>query len=290
MQNIYAHYHRLCSALQNTKFLCIDSASSFNENLSQSKLSSLSQSSFDSNQSLIGSTTNCEHSNDLDNYFASRFGATAESDIEILSNPSISSIEVLDRFSRQSSRKQSEDFRNLLQTQLYVQQHQRQFNKSNDGSSDSPSLEIIGKSTSNSDIEEILDESEPEMQHIEDVIITEADRTVDDNADGGIVNELLLKPNKRQILTGMNLTESSSSGSVTDGSICTTVENRIAEAKTSDLQTLTTNKLLTLMTPAEQRSTDSIEDDLDSTVKMKEASTISNMLEGNFEIAFILMH
>lgn len=265
--------------------MCIDSASSFNENLSQSKLSSLSQSSFDSNQSLIGSTTNCEHSNDLDNYFASRFGAAPESDIEILSNPSISSIEVLDRFSRQSSRKQSEDFRNLLQTQLYVQQHQRQFNKSSDGSSDSPSHEFIGKSTSNSDIEEILDEPEPEMPHIEHVTITEADSTADDTADGAIVNELLLKPNKRQILTGMNLTESSSSGSVTDGSICTTVETRATEAKTSNQQTsLTTTKALTSMTPAEQRPNDSIEDDLDSTVKIKEASAISNMFEGNFKI------
>lgn len=233
---------------------------------------------------MIGSTTNCEHSNDLDNYFASRFGAAPESDIEILSNPSISSIEVLDRFSRQSSRKQSDDFRNLLQTQLYVQQHQRQFNKSSDGSSDSPSLEIIGKSTSNSDIEEILDEPEPKMPHIEHVTITEADSMADDNADGAIVNELLLKPNKRQILTGMNLTESSSSGSVTDGSICTTVE-----AKTSDQQTLTTNTpSLTSMTPVEQRSTDSIEDDLDSTVKIKEASAISNMFEGNFKIDIII--
>lgn len=238
---------------------------------------------------MIGSTTNCEHSNDLDNYFASRYGAAPESDIEILSNPSISSIEVLDRFSRQSSRKQSEDFRNLLQTQLYVQQHQRQFNKSSDGSSDSPSLEIIGKSTSNSDIEEILDEPEPDMPpHIEHVTITAADSAADDNADGAIVNEMLLKPNKRQILTGMNLTESSSSGSVTDGSICTTVENRATDAKMSDQPTnVTTNTALTSMTPAEQRSTDSIEDDLDSTAKIKEPSTISNMFEGNFKIQFI---
>lgn len=62
-----------------------DTASSVNEHISHS----LSQSSFDSNQSLIGSATNA---NDLDIYFSSRIGGPPESDVEILSNPSISTL------------------------------------------------------------------------------------------------------------------------------------------------------------------------------------------------------
>lgn len=190
---------------------------------------------------------------------------------------------MLDRFSRQSSRKQSDDLRNLLQTQLYVQQHQRQFNKSSDGSS--PSLDIIGKSTSNSDIEEILDEPDPittsTTTTVEQVIITEADGTDGDgHGDGIVANELLLKP-KRPILTGMTLTESSSSGSVTD-SVCTAYENQTTDTKIPD-QTITVNMAVTATTPAEQESIQSIDDDLDVTAKTEETSTISTLLGGKIE-------
>lgn len=256
----------------------LDTASSFNENFSQSKLSSsYSQSSFDSNQSLIGSTSNAH---DLDNYFASRFGAPPESDIEVLSNPSISSIEVLERFSRQSSRKQSDDLRSLLQTQLYVQ-HQQHFNRSNDGS-ESPSLDMLIKSTSNSDIEEILDEPHTIDAEIEHITITQTDgddgKMIASN-DEDAVNEMLLKPRK-PILTGMNLTESSSSGSVTD-SVCTAYEN---QSETPKVNEQSTSVLSSTMTPIEQ---DSIkekaadEKELEST-KIEEASTVSNMLGGKF--------
>lgn len=211
---------------KNLYLIAIDSASSFNESLSQSKISSCSQSSFDSNQSLIGSTTNCEHTNDLDSYFASRFGAQAESDVEILSNPSISSIEVLERFSRQSSRKHSDDSRYLLQTQLYVQQHQHQFNKSNDGSDcKSPSIDLLIKSTSNSDIEEILDEPDPTADSIDQFQTDGVAGVGDENVE---INENLLKPYKKHLLPA--LTESSSSGSMTD-SICTRIGNQAHENK-----------------------------------------------------------
>lgn len=248
-------------------------------------MSSYSQSSFDSNQSLIGSTTNCDPTNDLDNYFASRFGAPLDSDVEILSNPSISSIEVLDRFSRQSSRKQSDDLRNLLQTQLYVQQHQRQFNKSSDGSSQSPSLDIIEKSTSNSDIEEILDEPPSNASPVDEATetrfsITAADTMVDGISENIVTNDSLLKPNKRPILTGMNLTESSSSGSVTD-SVCTAYEHQAIETKNFE-QTNTTMVTTTAVSSVEQDSVRSIDDDkdLDETIKTEEVSTISTMLGG----------
>ncbi|XP_055302983.1 serine/threonine-protein kinase 11-interacting protein isoform X2 [Sitodiplosis mosellana] len=270
------------------------SASSFNESLSQSKLSNCSQSSFDSNQSLIGSTTNCEHTNDLDSYFASRFGAPPESDVEILSNPSISSIEVLDRFSRQSSRKQSEDSRYLLQTQLYVQQHQHQFNKSNDGSAcHSPSLDLLIKSTSNSDIEEILDEPDPMTiagDSVDQVTITQADdiTNTNNNNDKAEVNEALLKP-KKPILTGMNLTESSSSGSVTD-SVCTAYEHQAAEGKATE-ETTTSITTMTTMTLAEPESIPIAEEEkkeMESS-KVEEGSMISNMFGGLFNSTNILM-
>lgn len=289
----------------------IDSASSINESLSQSKLSaSYSQSSFDSNQSLIGSTTNCEHTNDLDNYFASRFGAPPESDVEILSNPSISSIEVLDRFSRQSSRKQSEDSRNLLQTQLYVQQHQHQFNKSNDGSDcqSPPSLDLLIKSTSNSDIEEILDEPEPEqpapdasstslIESIDKITITQIDggalATMANNDDDDAVsygktsneiNDALLKPIKKPMLTGLTLTESSSSGSVTD-SVCTAYEHQGAESKAPE-DTMTTSITTSTMTPIEQESIHIAEHEQNETNKTEEVSMISSMLGGELNTIY----
>lgn len=262
-----------------SRITLIDSASSFNENLSQS---AYSQSSFDSNQSLIGSTTNCEHTNDLDSYFASRFGAPPESDVEVLSNPSISSIEVLERFSRQSSRKQSEDSRYLLQTQLYVQQHQHQFNKSNDGSAcQSPSLDLLIKSTSNSDIEEILDEPEPIIESIEQVTITQIDGASSIADDKVEVNETLLKPNKKPILTGMNLTESSSSGSVTD-SVCTAYEHQASDGKGIDESTITTSITTSTMTPVEQEPIHVVEEDKKEmeTSKTEEPSKIASVLGG----------
>ncbi|XP_031624561.1 serine/threonine-protein kinase 11-interacting protein isoform X2 [Contarinia nasturtii] len=269
----------------------IDSASSFNESLSQSKLSNYSQSSFDSNQSLIGSTTNCEHTNDLDIYLSSRFGAATESDVEILSNPSISSIEVLERFSRQSSRKQSEDSRYLLQTQLYLQQHQHQFNKSNDGlDCHSPSLDLLIKSTSNSDIEEILDEPDPSVDSVDQVRITQANETHNANSDHEKieVNETLLKP-KKPMLTCMNLTESSSSGSVTD-SVCTAYEHQAADSKATE-ETTISNIMTSTMTPVEQEQVHipEIEKKETDTSKLEETSMISNMFGGLFNSTNILM-
>lgn len=246
--------------------------------MSQSKISTYSQSSFDSNQSLLGSTTNCEHTNDLDSYFASRFGAQPESDVEILSNPSISSIEVLDRFSRQSSRKHSDDSRYLLQTQLYVQQHQHQFNKSNDGS-ESPSLDLLIKSTSNSDIEEILDENEQTADSIDEIQITAVDGVARNGNEKIEINENLLKPNKKNILTGMNLTESSSSGSMTD-SVRTTYEKQCVESKcVEETVSITASKL-----PITEQETVVSSYEVEAS-RTEEPSSISNKLSGeNFAI------
>lgn len=84
-------------------YFSVGSAGSINESSSCSKISN--NGSFDSNQSVAGSSTS-ERDRDPDVHLSSRFNA--ESDVEILSNPSQSSIEVLDS-SKNSSRKHSEE-------------------------------------------------------------------------------------------------------------------------------------------------------------------------------------
>lgn len=206
------------------------SASSFNESSLNSKIYQ-SQSSFDSNQSLIGSTTNCDQANDLDLYFASRYGAPADSDVEILSNPSISSIEILENFSRHSSRKHSED-RHLQQSMFLPQPNQQQIavhplHRSVDAPEYRSNDNGI-KSSSNSDIEELF--NEPNDNGARDQSSDVADTLTHET----------VKNAKKTILTGMNLTESSSSGSVTD-SVCTAYEHQAADTKSSvDVSTAST--------------------------------------------------
>ncbi|XP_059618813.1 serine/threonine-protein kinase 11-interacting protein isoform X3 [Phlebotomus argentipes] len=149
----------------NTK---LRSAGSINESSSCSKISN--NGSFDSNQSVAGSSTS-ERDRDPDIHLSSRFNA--ESDVEILSNPSQSSIEVLD--SKNSSRKHSEE-RKISHV---------------------PSLETI---TDHSSVKE-----------------------------ASVLAEEKIRPNlaeKKDLIrqTFLNLTESSSSGSITD-SICTAYEH-----------------------------------------------------------------
>lgn len=183
---------------------------------------------------------------------------------------------MLDRFSRQSSRKQSEDSRYLLQTQLYVQQHQHQFNRSNDGSDcQSPSLDLLIKSTSNSDIEEILDEPE---SIDEQITITQIDGTPSATNDKVEVNEALLKPHKKPMLTGMNLTESSSSGSVTD-SVCTAYEHQGTDNKGIE-ETITTSITASTIAPIEPESIHIVEEEKKDMESSKTA--ISSMFGGKF--------
>lgn len=235
----------------------IGSASSFNES---SKISQ-SQSSFDSNQSLIGSTTNCEQTNDLDLYFASRYGHPADSDVEILSNPSISSIEVLDNFSRHSSRKHSED-RHMHQS-LNLQNQQSNvalaLYKSVDAATD-----YGFRSSSNSDIEELVDEPNDDKD----------DHQANDVAD--TLTHETLKNAKKTILTGMNLTESSSSGSVTD-SVCTAYEHQGIDTKNA-IDVTSTSTIV-----------EAGESDEQTPSKADETSTLSTMLGGRC-IAIFWLH
>uniref|UniRef100_A0A6B2EBJ3 Putative leucine-rich repeat protein n=1 Tax=Phlebotomus kandelakii TaxID=1109342 RepID=A0A6B2EBJ3_9DIPT len=145
----------------------IGSAGSINESSSCSKIST--NGSFDSNQSVAGSSTS-ERDRDPDVHLSSRCADRADSDVEILSNPSQSSIEVLDS-SKSSSRKHSEE-RKISQV---------------------PSLETI---TDHSSVRESEEKVRGSLAEKKDLI--------------------------RQ--TFLNLTESSSSGSITD-SICTAYEH-----------------------------------------------------------------
>ncbi|KAJ6649830.1 Serine/threonine-protein kinase 11-interacting protein [Pseudolycoriella hygida] len=160
----------------------IGSATSLNESSSCSKISN-SQSSFDSNQSVAGSS-NCDRDADF------QFNKNGESDIEILSNPSQSSIGIID--SIQSSRKHSEE-RRLSQVEgLDVT-----------GSEYIDNLKLL-----NGAAQTILVNQQTSTQDLENI------------ADGSTVER-----EKKTILSAVHLTESSSSGSVTDSSICTAYEH-----------------------------------------------------------------
>lgn len=174
----------------------IGSATSLNESSSCSKISK--SNSFDSNQSVAGSS-NCDRDAD----FQSKTGTNAgDSDIEILSNPSQSSIEVLDTF--HSNRKYSEERR----------------------VSQIPSLDPITDNSYNS--LHTLVNQQTSTQDLNDSN-TDYDSAIDSGYDTTIVCAETDKQNdndkekKMMILSGIQLTESSSSGSVTD-SICTTYE------------------------------------------------------------------
>ncbi|XP_053666401.1 uncharacterized protein LOC128715519 [Anopheles marshallii] len=185
------------------------SGESFNDSSSVSRISQPG-SSCDSNQSVAGST-NSERDRDAD-----LLGN--ESDIEVLSNPSQSSIEVLDR-GYHPSRKASEERRIAgLET-------------INDCSVDSMRQEsIMGGNLEHADvsaaIQSKLDESlNDTSKHTfgntakesakEDALMAKSTNALKQQASHGT---------KKTFLTNVNLTESSSSGSVTD-SVCTAYES-----------------------------------------------------------------
>uniref|UniRef100_A0A182LZH7 LKB1 serine/threonine kinase interacting protein 1 N-terminal domain-containing protein n=1 Tax=Anopheles culicifacies TaxID=139723 RepID=A0A182LZH7_9DIPT len=198
------------TAVQPQTVLGSKSGESFNDSSSVSRISQPG-SSCDSNQSVAGST-NSERDRDAD-----LLGN--ESDIEVLSNPSQSSIEVLDR-GYHPSRKASEE-RRLTGLETI-----------NDCSVDSMRQDpMVGGN----------------LEHVADVnasIHTKLDESLDDTLKHTFGNvgkesdkeDILMVKNvnaskqqtypgtKKSFLTNVNLTESSSSGSVTD-SVCTAYES-----------------------------------------------------------------
>lgn len=158
------------------------SANSLNESSSCSKITN-SQCSFDSNQSVVGSS-NTER--DLE------FRAN-ESDVDIISNPSQSSIEVLDPNLVQSASRKTSEERRISQI---------------------PNLQTIDnhQSQTQSFIEREFGQLLAEQARAQTVSMQATISNVDATA-------------KAKALAHVQLTESSSSGSVTD-SICTTYEQQ----------------------------------------------------------------
>ncbi|XP_055639724.1 serine/threonine-protein kinase 11-interacting protein isoform X2 [Toxorhynchites rutilus septentrionalis] len=168
------------------------SAGSLNDSSSCSRISQTS-SSCDSNQSVAGST-NSERDRDLD-----LLGN--ESDIEILSNPSQSSIEVLSR-GFIPSRKHSEDNQSIQV-------------KDEETMHDDSATTLISQETSTHDL--MTNPTNSDIPKIEC-----PSNTV--NTDVTLNTTKSVLSQKKSFLTGVNLTESSSSGSVTD-SVCTAYES-----------------------------------------------------------------
>ncbi|XP_031624564.1 serine/threonine-protein kinase 11-interacting protein isoform X5 [Contarinia nasturtii] len=144
----------------------------------------------------------------------------------------------------------------------------------------------LDKSNSHSSI----DEPDPSVDSVDQVRITQANETHNANSDHEKieVNETLLKP-KKPMLTCMNLTESSSSGSVTD-SVCTAYEHQAADSKATE-ETTISNIMTSTMTPVEQEQVHipEIEKKETDTSKLEETSMISNMFGGLFNSTNILM-
>lgn len=163
------------------------SVGSIVESSSCSKISK-SESSFDSNQSVAGSAVG-----DRDTDFQGN-----ESDIEILSNPSQSSIEVLD--SHHSSRKHSEERRNFEVPILPE--------LSSDISLAVPFSALVNRETSTHDLTTQAETTKPKKPKVK--------------------QSAQPKSHKLTSLKNAPLTESSSSGSVTD-SICTAYENQTSD-------------------------------------------------------------
>ncbi|XP_075149395.1 uncharacterized protein LOC142223398 isoform X2 [Haematobia irritans] len=188
-------------SIQDADSNSIGSATSLNESSCSKITTTNSESSFNSNQSLVGSTNT---DRDMD------FRTNGESDVDIISNPSQSSIEVLDNF---ASRKTSEERRishipNLetIDDQSYTQTFlEREFdNMINFAAKDHP--------------EEYI-EKLPREKHVKIQNPSENDES------SRMENGAKMKKSTTSNSTQNNLTESSSSGSVTD-SICTTYEQK----------------------------------------------------------------
>uniref|UniRef100_A0A182K0A9 LKB1 serine/threonine kinase interacting protein 1 N-terminal domain-containing protein n=1 Tax=Anopheles christyi TaxID=43041 RepID=A0A182K0A9_9DIPT len=187
----------------------LESGESFNDSSSVSRISQPG-SSCDSNQSVAGST-NSQRDRDAD-----LLGN--ESDIEVLSNPSQSSIEVLDR-GYNPSRKASEERRisgletindsgmDSVKQDLLHSEHSKQedLRVSNQTSLDDRLGETL-KHTHESSVKEIAKE---------DALAPTS--TI-------AAKQHTAHANKKSFLLNVNLTESSSSGSVTD-SVCTAYES-----------------------------------------------------------------
>ncbi|XP_053693593.1 serine/threonine-protein kinase 11-interacting protein [Sabethes cyaneus] len=232
------------------------SAGSLNDSSSCSRISQPS-SSCDSNRSVAGST-NSERDRDVD-----LLGN--ESDIEILSNPSQSSIEVLDS-GFHPSRKHSEE-RKAFALPGLDSIADKSFNIS---------TTLINQETSTNDLNTKVAEIIAKTK-LENVPLTASAQTENEET-------LTIKPNlsqhKKTFLAAANLTESSSSGSVTD-SVCTAYESNQDQKqhKSFSEETLENQKV---KSSADKQT-------LASPTAKGDNSVISTMLGGLFQSTNMLM-
>ncbi|XP_058455943.1 uncharacterized protein LOC131433132 isoform X2 [Malaya genurostris] len=234
------------------------SAGSLNDSSSCSRISQPS-SSCDSNRSVAGST-NSERDRDVDLL-------ANESDIEILSNPSQSSIEVLDR-GFHPSRKHSEE-RKIFPLPELDRTNDENFNLS---------TTLINQETSTNDLIAKVTETFKQAIKVEDT---------SNNAPIQSDNELnsMLKPNnvlqhKKAVLTSANLTESSSSGSVTD-SVCTAYESNQDQKQSTISEESSDND--------KAKNDHRMDKNVSSASTKGENSVISTMLGGLFQSTNMLM-
>lgn len=143
---------------------------------------------------------------------------------------------------------------------------------------------MLAKSTSNSDIEEILDDRADASLTVHQITVTQTDgKTAESSDDTAVAGEAYGHKLKKPLLTGMNLTESSSSGSVTD-SICTAYENTTSGTPHKSEQSTSMMSTATLTSDASptvsnKQTKDSSPNEPDSS-KTDDTSSISTMFGG----------
>lgn len=222
----------------------LGSANSLNESsCSKITATSNSESSFNSNQSVVGSSNT---DRDLD------FKTNGESDIDIISNPSQSSIEVLEPC---GSRKNWEERRSVSQI---------------------PNLETIDDQSYTQtflerEFDNMINFANKDKDKPEEYVTIEPQETVMTNQGNG---ETILATKKSSVSN--NLTESSSSGSVTD-SICTAYEQKaenVTQKSLADKQDIVKEFL-------QQETNGKLND---QQAKKEENTGISSIFGGNFVV------
>jgi len=239
-----------------------ESTGSNNDSQSSCSKISQSESSFDSNQSVAGSSDNSDRDKDIADLLR-RGDGTESDDIEILSNPSQSSIEVLDTY--YSNRKLSDE-RHILQRpslETIDDEHQQSANLSTTLTNQETSTSDLNLSALNREIGDLA------MGFEKTVAIDRAPK--EEEGEKKEKDSKSVAHKKTNIAGGLQLTESSSSGSVTD-SVCTAYEqNQMVKSDGSD----TTTPKKDVGRP--------------DTVKPENVSMITTMLGGLFQSTNLLM-
>lgn len=153
------------------------------------------------------------------------------------------------------------------------------------------SFDVLAKSTSNSDIEDILDDPAHDSLTVQHVTVSQTDGKTAESSDdtAAAAGEAYGHKLKKPLLTGMNLTESSSSGSVTD-SICTAYENNTSGTPHKSEQSTSMTSTATITSDASptvssKQTKDSSPNESDLS-KTDDTSSISTMFGGRLKKQF----